>query len=144
EIEIMKKVLAEKGVDLDKLITEEFDDDEQREARVRLQGDPIGGDIEGLVGNGGTQLTGNQKLAAAVLIPGGPLMVPAADALLGDRAIGADKDRILEILERNKGDMTKFAEEFEKRTGKPLSEFLRQNGLADEAKGLGVPEPPRD
>jgi len=135
QIEAMRAELEAQGIDLDDFIEKELSDDDKQEAKIRLQGNPQEADIAALTIHGGAKLTGNQKLATAALLPGGNLIASAAD----QRAFGGDPERIKEILARYKGeDLKKFEEQFAAKTGQPLSEFLAQNGMADEAKAMGI------
>ncbi|MCX5743986.1 MAG: hypothetical protein NT062_15970 [Proteobacteria bacterium] len=139
EIEAMREALKAKGIKLDEFIDKEMSGDQQKEARIRMKGDPIAGDIAALTSAGGHHMTGNEKLLVGMTGTAGIIFFAAN----GDQNVGVDKARMQEIIAKYQGpeheaDLLKLKEAYEKQTGRPFGELLHETGQDAAAKKLGV------
>jgi hypothetical protein len=134
QIEALRAALLAKTppINIDDLITNTLSGDEQKEARIRMLGNPDAGDIQALLGAGGWKPSGNEKTGAVVAgaVIAGPVGAAAA-GLLVDAASGAGVDhaRIEEILKNHPdpAERARFAEAFERQTGQSFNDYLKQN-----------------
>ncbi|MBV8760755.1 MAG: hypothetical protein JO257_25910, partial [Deltaproteobacteria bacterium] len=143
QIEAMREALKAKGINLDDFVNKHMSGDEQKEARLRLTGDPIAGDLAALTGAGGHHMTGNEKL----LLGCTGIIGLAFVAGNGDNNVGVDNARIQEILKRyppGSPELEQLKAAYEKQTGRPFGEFLAQTGNESTAKSLGIEVPKAD
>jgi len=133
-IAMMKAELAKQGIDLEAMLKEELSGGQQEEALVRLQGDPMMGDLVALKNAKGHQLSQNQQMAMAATGAFGLIAL----SITGE-TIGEDKARMRELLEKYKaeGRLDEFAEKYEKMTGQSLRHLLSITESQDLAKDLG-------
>ncbi|HSN30350.1 MAG TPA: hypothetical protein VLT45_28875 [Kofleriaceae bacterium] len=111
EAEAFKEEMKKRGVDIEDFVNKELPEEQKTEALLRLKGDDVGADIAALNAAKGHHMTGNEKLALTIgagVIMGPFGAVAAGSATSSDQNIGADKQRINELLDKYKDNPEKL------------------------------------
>ncbi|MBL0218219.1 MAG: hypothetical protein IPQ07_30600 [Myxococcales bacterium] len=133
QIRAMRKSLDEEGIDLDDLLRGQPRRPGLKEAKVRLQGDPMLGDIMALKGHQGHEFSNGERGALDPRRCGGRVRGELRQNL------GADKERLREILSKYDGeDLEKFAKQYKEETGQSLSDLVSKTLGEGEAEKMGL------